>query len=104
MSTIRKFITGSAAVLALGLAGGLGAPAASASVGQPVSTAAVSQCAKLLQEAKSHQAIAQDHLALAKKAAQAGDTKKAEYHKQQAAYHQQLANAAYSRYKATCVA
>ncbi|WP_153029759.1 hypothetical protein [Amycolatopsis sp. YIM 10] len=104
MSTIRKLITGSAAVLALGLAGGLGAPAASASVGQPASMAAVDQCARLLQEAKMHQATAQDHQALAKKAAQAGDTKKAEYHKQQAAYHQQLANAAYSRYKFTCLA
>ncbi|MBN6033989.1 hypothetical protein [Amycolatopsis sp. 195334CR] len=96
--TIRKFITGSAAVLALGLAGGLGAPAVAAAA--PAGTMSdVTVCDKYLKAAKSHEAQAQQYLTLAKKAAAAGDAAAAANFKKRAAEAQHAAKVAYDKYK-----
>ncbi|WP_153029760.1 hypothetical protein [Amycolatopsis sp. YIM 10] len=100
MSTIRKLITGSAAVLALGLAGGLAAPAVAAATpaGQAAVLSSAGVCDKYLKKAKDYEAEAQKQLALAKKAAAAGDKKRAEYHKKQAEQAQYSAKLAYDQY------
>ncbi|RZQ62369.1 hypothetical protein [Amycolatopsis suaedae] len=96
MLNTRKIITGAAAVLALGLAGGL--PATAAAAAEPVA-AASDKCAHYLIEARKHEDLTKQHLAAAKKAAQAGDQKKAKYHRDRAASHKALADRARDQYR-----
>ncbi|AXB44713.1 hypothetical protein [Amycolatopsis albispora] len=98
VSIISKFVTGSVAVLALGLAGGLAAPAAAASAAQAVPVSSVDPCAKYLKQARDHEAAAKEHLVAADKAKKAGDAKLAEYHRKRAAERQAAAKAAYAAY------